>query len=371
MQLSGLAELYERPGPFLTAYLSPGAPDADAAKQLELRWRALADEARAQGADEATVEAVGGLLAARTSGAQAVGGAVVVATGGDVVYDAPLHGPVGRDAVRWSRLPDLAPAVRANAVSRHSLVAVIDRAGADLRIQDVSGAYQQEREVVGQDGGPLHKVPGGGWSHKRWQNAVDEAVGHNATQIAEEIQRLAARTRPAAIVLAGGVEARETVRRKLGPALEPLVSVTDHGGRDSEDDDHLRQAVVDIAAKTEHEVRSRLLDRFGEGRPAGLAVQGLELVVEAGRQGAIDVLLLAVDNVDAGLPPEAARAEATVTPDGMAPGAPPSEQLVDLADAIAVRAGALNSATAEVVYTDEAELTDGLGALLRFPLPSA
>lgn len=130
------------------------------------------------------------------------------------------------------------------------------------------GSRSNEREVVGDDG-PLHKAPGAGWSHKRWQNTVDEAVDDNATEVVAEIRSLAARL--------------SVFSRKIGAQLDELVSVTDRGGRDSEDGSQLQEAVTEIAQEAELAFRSKLLDRLAAGQNTGLAVEGLGDVVDAGR----------------------------------------------------------------------------------------
>lgn len=382
MWLSTLADIYETSGPYATVYFEPGDADQDAVKQVPLRWRALAEQLRGDGADEKTLAVLGNHLEETTPGTVATHGLVMVAANGELLHADELRGPVGGDQAALAPLPHLAPAVRANADVSRQLVAVIDRTGAEVRIRDVTGTSSYH--VVGDDH-PLHKPRGGGWSHRRIHSRVEETVERNVAHIAHEIGRLATGMRPSAIVLAGEVQAREGVHRRLNADLQPLVSVTTRGGRSPEDDTYLESAVRKIAAETEQSRRRELAGRLADGLGTGTTVSGLPDVLFALRQGAADVLLFGVDQSGDGRPaagadtpvaigpravdvaPSMDELRALPTPDGSGP----RSLTYDRADAAVVRAGAATDARAEVVPAGEIELTDGIGAILRFAIPAA
>ena len=58
MNLSLLRSLYERPGPWASAYLETSRNVQNADIEVELRWRALRESLVEQGADPSTVAAV-------------------------------------------------------------------------------------------------------------------------------------------------------------------------------------------------------------------------------------------------------------------------------------------------------------------------
>lgn len=382
MWLSTLSDIYAADGPFVTVYLEAGAPDQDARKHLELRWRALAEQLGADGVDARTLKAMGERVRETTPGVVASHGLVMVAAGGEVRFAEELRGPVGGDHAHLAPLPQLGPAVRANADVSRQLVAMIDRTGAEIRVRDVQRTATHR--VVGDDF-PLHKVRAGGLSHRRIHNRVEEAIDRNVTRIAHEIGRLAAATRPSAIVLAGEVQARESVHRRLGAELQPLVKVTAHGGRGADDNADLESAVSAIAEEVEQSRRQELVSRLTDGLGTGMTVHGLPDVLLALRQGAVDVLLFGIEQFDNGAAAAGADTRVAIGPGPLdvAPTMPELRkflgrtggQLPDLtydrADAAVVRAGASTAVRAEVVHTGEVDLSDSFGALLRFGVPAA
>lgn len=393
MHLSGLQEAYDHEGPFASAYLEGSQPSENAETREGLRWRELAERLRSEGAQDACVRAIGDRLEDEQAGKLAAEGMAAVAARGEVVFAAPLRGPLGGDRAHWSPLPDLGPYVRANADTRRQLTAVVDSAGADLAVRDVWG--YQLHHVEGQEH-PLHKVREGAWSHKRIQNKIEEVADRNAAMVANAIAQRVAETKPSAVILAGEVEARERVHRKLANALSRTVVVTDRGGRlpDGGVDGELDDAVREIAAEAARRSRSQLLERLGSGLGTGAAVQGLGPVMEALRAGAVEVLLFGLTDPDTGSVPERLEAPVAVGRDplhlaptrdelrelltGAGVGAHTEEPPIDAvpAESAIVRAGAACAADAEVIVPSRADvpdgvdLSEGVAALLRYPVPS-
>lgn len=381
MRLSRFADCYNYASPFATVYLEPGEVDEAAMKRVELRWRECAESLEAADTPARTVRALGERINDAAPGSVVSDGLVAVASEEQVIYTGELHGPVGGDRARWSYLPDLGPAVRANAGVSRQLIAVIDKEGADLRVRDVG---QRLLTTVSGEDHPLHQIRGAGWSQRNVQSRVAETVEHNAALVADEIERLAGQIRPAAIVLAGEVDARETVRRRLGADLESLLADPVAGGRGPEGAESLEAAVDEIAQRTERERREALQDQLAEGLGTGLSVQGLPEVLHALRLGAVETVLFAIENPDAGTPVAGVEGEVAVGPAPTEVAATVADLRAtlddqtefadalayDRADAAIVRAGAASGAEAEVVYADDVTLTDGVGALLRFPVPA-
>ncbi len=108
MDLGFLAPAYAASGPVATAYLDTTSAVEGAAAKIAARWRARREELAAQGADEATLEAMGE-AAGRDHGAGA--GQVLVGGGGRLLLDGRLPAPPRRETASWGPLPDVLPMV--------------------------------------------------------------------------------------------------------------------------------------------------------------------------------------------------------------------------------------------------------------------
>jgi hypothetical protein len=384
MRLSTLQQLYQRDGPRATAYLEPGVPDAQTPSSVELRWRRLADQLRGDGADEPTVQAMQELVTIPRRGQTAAEGLVVVASRGEVQFSGRLQGPVGGDQSRWAPLPALGPYVRANATARPAVIAIVDRAGADLVVRDLRRTAHRQSE--GQQH-PLHKVRGGGLAHKRIQNTVEEVSDRNARQVADELAGLVGEVDPSVIVLAGEAESRSRVLRHMPAALQPSVRTTDHGARGEGSSAEALHALDVLAEEVAETSRAALLDHLRAGLDGGTAAEGVVDVAAALRQAAVETLVFTVADPDTGTAPDSARQLVAVgaEPEQLASSVKELEYLItsggsadagdhgvwsDQLDAAIVRAGAATDATAVVVPRSAARLHDDIGAILRFPIPT-
>lgn len=387
MRAAALQSMYESTGPFATAYLEPTPPDANAEASLELRWRALAAELTEAGADSATVRAMTESALARRSGKQLESGAVLVARNGRVLFEdgldsAPGSSAVGADRARWSALPELGPYVRSKVGARRQVVAIVDRSGADFMVRDVGrGSRESSQHRTDGQQHPLHKVRGGGWAHKRIHNTVEEVSERNASQVVDELGRLAARTRPSVIVLAGDVEARSRVYARIPSQLRALVTTTEHGGRAAGSGDGLSAVLDQAIAEAEERERAAVVDRFESYLGTGSAVSGTGDVLAALRHGAVETLLYKVNDREIGAVPDELERTVAIGPEPLQLGESDDEVgalLRDKADAeiehdtldsAVLRACVATNAEIEVVDDLDAELPDGLGALLRFAIP--
>jgi hypothetical protein len=387
MRLSPLNRIFERTGPIVTAYLEPGVADANAETSVELRWRALAEQLVADGADEPTVEAAGKAVTDPPPGRTAAEGMVVVAAGGGVVFTDSLHGAVGGDHASWAALPHLAAYVRANADTRRYGVVVVDSAGADFVVRGApasghgEGGHGDEGHAqVRGDQRPLHKVRGGALSNRRMQNSVEETADRNAKLVADNIVRLVEAAKLSSVLLVGAVEARSRVVHHLPHGVQELVRTSDRAGS-GDVDAAAESALDDAVAEIERLIQEDLVERLRGRMSAGTGVEGAADVLQALRQGAVDTLLLTEEDPDNGNAPEASRQKVAIG-SGAAELASDAAELRRLftaggtadsdvsvseeaLDEALVRAGAASDAVAEVV-SGEAGLRDGVGALLRF-----
>ncbi len=391
MRLSPLNQIFERPGPIVTAYLEPGVADANSETSVDLRWRAVAEQLRADGADAATVEAAGKAVTGQPPGRTAAKG-TVVAAGGEVLLTDSLHGPVGGDHASWARLPHLAAYVRANADTRRYGVVVVDSSGADFVVRGApSGGHGEGSHGEGSHGEeghaeargeqrPLHKVRGSALSNRRMQNAVEETADRNAKLVADNIVRLVESAKLSSVLLVDAVEARSRVVHHLPHGVQELVRTSDRAGS-GDVDAEVESALDDAVAAIERLIQDNLVERLCGRMSAGTGVEGGAGVLQALRQGAVDTLLLTEEDPDNGTAPEASRRKIAIGA-GVAELASDAEELRRLytaagtadsdvsvdeeaLDEALIRAGAASDAVAEVVSA-EAGLRDGVGALLRF-----
>ncbi|GAA0239360.1 Vms1/Ankzf1 family peptidyl-tRNA hydrolase [Cryptosporangium japonicum] len=375
MELEFLSELAVRRGPFATVYLDASHNTPDAERRVDLSWRDARRDLASQGADEATLTA---LDKAVETAEPAVGpaGRVLVAAHGETLLDRSLPGPPLRIEARWSPLPHVMPLLAQYPDPLPYLVVVADRSGADVSAWAGPGEQLFADSVVGPDQYPLHKVPGGGWSALRYQHAVEVAWEHNAVAVAQEVTRVADAVRARLVVVAGDVRARSLLMDSLPPRVAEVAVSTESGSRADPsglDVDSL------VSARISSE-RSELLERLGAGYARDTAVQGLEAVVGALREGMVDTLVV-VDDPSSDLtlavgpdPLQLALREDVLAGYGV-------EARRDRADAAIVRALAASGGRLEVITYDRSpdedlnesaekppvEFTDGLAAIVRRP----
>lgn len=300
MELVTLRHVYEQEGPFATVCLEARVPGEDASKQVELRWRALRDRLHAAGAPAETLDTIESELGDATGHEQACG-RVLVAAGSAVLLDEEwdVEPGVGDDAF-WDPLPQLGTYVREAARSVSELVVIADQEGAQVRqyvVTEHPGPREVDTDVVeGSDHGGVHKPRHGALSHKRIHRRAEETLRRNAKDVVAHLNGVAAKFRPQVLVLAGGVQARTAVREQLSAELAELVVETERGGLAyNASDEALDEELVRIAGE---ETKRRAADRAARmeaGRTHGRAVQGDDAVVRAAERAAVETLLLEED----------------------------------------------------------------------------
>lgn len=345
MQLSALRPVYDDPGPFATVYLEGRSPGEDASEQLRLRWQALRKRLESSGASADAVQAIEASLQGGTAGEKQANGRVMVATDSGVVLDEPWDAALGAgDSAHWGPLPELGSYVREQARAVRELVVIASQEGARVR-QEVIAEQHEPREIAeetvrGRSVEGVHKPRRGALSHKQNQRRAEEATGRNAKDIAERVSTAAAKFDPRVVVLAGEVQGRTAVRDELPPALSGILVETGRGGPDEPGSD---EALLDELLRIANDKTTDQSDQHTQQLQAGLAhgnaVQGEQSVAKAAEAGAVDTLLLEYD-------------------------VPASREASLLKDC------AQSDSAAELV-ADGTGLTDGVGALLRWPLPGS
>lgn len=304
MELSPLRQVYAWEGPFATVYTEGRSPGEDAAEQTRLRWKAQRERLQKQGASEAAVEQIESLLMQATAGEAQVDGRVLVANESDVVLDAQWDAALGSgDAAHWTELPELGAYVRERVRSVRELVVIADQEGADV-FQEVIAKQHEPREmgseeVEGSASTGVHKPRGGALAHNQIQRHADENVARNAKDIVSHVSAVAERFEPRVLVLAGEVQARTAIREHLPPHLAENVIETDRGGRDrGASDESLTEELMRIAQDETERSMQHHAQRLESGLAHGQAAQGNESVARGAEMGAMETLLLE-DEVEA------------------------------------------------------------------------
>ncbi|CAM03321.1 hypothetical protein A8924_4440 [Saccharopolyspora erythraea NRRL 2338] len=374
MKLAFLQEIYRSPGPFATVYLDTSADAEDAGKAVELRWRAARDELAGRGVDEAVLSSLEERVGQhrQETGRRAQ---VLVADRTGVVFTGEMPGLPSELAsdehVSYGPLPHLMPYLQAREPRLPHVVAVVDHVGADLTVVPAEGEMST-RTVEGEDH-PVHKTHSAPEElQKHFQQSSEETWKHNAVKSADEITKAAEKISAEALVLAGEVQQRKLVRERLGKGVQEIVVETDAGARDR------KAAVEPLEAKIDEAVGSAVSARVDEvvglfeqerGRHSR-AVEGWEPTVEALQREQVQVLLWsksAHDVTDLSTGPRASQValdERPLRDMGV------EEITTAPASAALVRAVAGVDAELVVVEPGSVELTDGIGAVLRYPLAS-
>ena len=225
-----------------------------------------------------------------------------------------------------------------------------------------------EQEQVQGEHDVLHKIPGGGWSQRRYQARVEDSWQHNATDVANELANVIRRHKPELVFLCGDPQAMAALLDHAAPELRARIVELDTGGRAAGTSNAAEQKAIEDAV-FEHRTaeRRQLLDRLGGALAREQeAVQGLDDTIEVLRRGQVDELVLHDDPsstkhlVGGHRPVTLGRTAA----DARAAGAVDARQ--ERADAVLLGALVAADGGITLLHPLDMELTDGIGALLRW-----
>ncbi|MGP3966331.1 baeRF2 domain-containing protein [Streptomyces sp. 6N223] len=371
MKLSFLDPLYAAPGPVAGVYLDTSRDIDDPDHAIELRWRHLSDDLRAQGADDAAVAA----LASRVGSDRAVPGphgqALFATYDGRTVLAEELPEPPAHDTARVGEVPDALPLAVQHAPDIAYVAVTVGRehAGHAGHAEDPGDAG----EIVAtfQTGRwPMSRVAPGPVATRR---APAEDWPRAAARIADDAAELVRRAGAEAIVVGASERdawARGALVNRLPGRLRDRVVPVGAGaasagrallegelaavltGRLSEHDRH--QTDLFLAQRARHRTAS----------------EGMTAAVAALQRGQAQALLVS-------RPPRAGDRPMRPLWGGPEPThiAGSAEELRAFgvtvarerpADALLVRAAAGTSAELVIVPDTEPHMDDGVGVLLRY-----
>jgi hypothetical protein len=343
MQLAPLRTVYEANGPCATVYFEAGEPTENAAAQRDLRWRACRESLAEQGAPEGVLDALDVAVETEQPGElEALGQVLVAGADGVLLNEYWTSTGAGGDFAVYADRPELSAYIRHRAASSRMLVALVDSHGADLRLQTVSDvdppAVREHDEVTGGDRRNLHKPRGGNLSNRSIQRRVEEAAAHNAADIVARIRRQHARFRPDVLVLAGSTQPRQSVYDELPTPLRSIASEVKIDVA-SAGQDALDAELQSLGERLISDEERAAVDRLNTGLGRGEGLQGLDAALTAARQGAVETLMLARNE----LPTRHSKPEA---------------ELFEAASA--TDAGVL-------LLAPESDVQDGIAVILRYP----
>ncbi|GAA1622751.1 baeRF2 domain-containing protein [Georgenia ruanii] len=339
------------------------------------RWKDLRRGLEGQGADDATLEALGERI--RTiSKAAGKFGRVLVAARGEVLLDCTLSQPPAADEAIYDKGPHAFALARVADERVRYLLASVDRSGADLTLHESATALTARDGEVSVEGGhdELRKANVGGRSQRRYESRVEDSWERNAEAVAAELSRVVAERRPELLIVTGDIRARTLVVDALGREAREIAVVLEGGSRSEGAKPETFNARV-AAALEQYRLRRRedVLDKLRQLQGQdGPAVSGRDDVLAVLRRGQVGELV--ITETVAGPPSSLARKKLWVG-DGPLEIGLTEQDVIDLgataphqvrADLAVGRAALAQGAGITVADDASIGLADGVGALLRW-----
>ncbi|MDN4613063.1 Vms1/Ankzf1 family peptidyl-tRNA hydrolase [Leifsonia sp. F6_8S_P_1B] len=268
------------PGPWVTVLADVSRDLNDPKRTNDLRHRAILDSLLEQGATQADHDAVQQALAAEHHSPSPSARFLAVREGAVEVNQVLLTQIQGDGWGRVGNALDPLPLLARDAFDFDALLVEAERDGATIwhrrsEFSDLRETDPGERVEGATDS--LHKVPGGGWSHLRYQHHTEETWKHNEKEVAQRVSELVERFHPRIIVLAGDLRAVQLVRDALPSAATELLAAEPLEASAGDDREALFQRferlIADVAATDEYARTQRLFSRSeGESRTEALGI---------------------------------------------------------------------------------------------------
>lgn len=352
-------------GPYASVYFDDSHNTADAAAQMDLKWRSLREQLERQGADPAVTESI---EQAVTGAVPPVGrsGRAVVASPDGVLVNEHLIRPI-EPVVRVSALPYIVPVVEHGLDRPTYAVVIVDHEGGDITLYREGTAVS---DTVDGDAYPVHKASGAdtpGYGDP--QRTSEGARQQNIRAVASQLTTLVDDAKPEVVFVVGEVQSRSDLTAQLPERVASLVVDVNVGARHSGfDDADLRHEIDQEFQRRRVAAIDDVAQRFTAelGRGEGMATEGLHGVTAALRAGAVETLIIG----DVG--------DATVVAgDDLTTIAPNADVLSELGTAPgqtlradeALPMAAITTGAALIRTDERIDPADGVAAILRYALP--
>lgn len=392
MDLQWLTPAVEAEGPVASVTMDVSRGDASGGYEVDVRWRDLRRQLEEAGAPQEVVAAVEERITAPSGQADNEGGTgrTVVAGTGGVVLDLLLPEAPQRDEATWGPVAHLLPAIRAAAGSTRYLLVEADRQGADITVAVGSGVTAARPEggdaVVGEtsdtestttsgaDDNIIHEVPVGGTGDYTNRHRVEDSWEHNAAAVAKDVDDLVSAHRPEVVLVTGETKELTMIREHLGERAASLLKEVPGGGRSQGvKEETFRAAIGEALAEVRAQALQELFASYTQARGKDAdGADGFDAVVSLLQRGQVQEVLLRDD--------PSSTFRLWIGPSPLQLGQS-REDLLEMgvgepvevrADDAIVRAVVGSSAGLTLVpgtrqdETDELELADGIGAVLRW-----
>jgi hypothetical protein len=297
--LADIRELARPFDPVASVYLGlrSAEPTPDTEEDLLLRWRALAARLAAQGADAATIGAIGRHVADQPIWPTEY---AVFAVDGAVRFAQALPGGPRMDRARFGAPAELIPLLAWRQRRPPFVVVVTDRTGADITAVPRGAVTGETVTVVGPDDELDRKAPRGR-SQPRHERRAEDTWQHNAGAVARAATAAIRQVGGQLLLLAGDVRAVQLLRERLPSVARRAIQVRElPGGRSPDGSAAARQAAIERALGEYADAQcADLLNRFvSEWRPGGNVVEGLPATAAALAEGRVHTLLVGDDPDD-------------------------------------------------------------------------
>lgn len=373
MDLDFLKSLYENAedraaAGYVSVYVDTSPATENAAKELELRWRAGREGLAAEGVGDPALDAVGRHL---TGGKPTAPGQAVFAHGGMVRLTAALPRPPRQEISCYAALPHVMPLLAQLTPQIPHVRVGAERTGG--RVLTVSAAGAAATSTITGQTWPVHKTSRQA-DYSR-QRSTEETWAENGKLLADAVTRAAEQVRAEFVVVGGDEWERSVLLGLLPTALRDSAVVVD---REVDPDGAAFTAAAEAERVQRADQHSRArLDEFRAWMhepdvTVRRAVEGLDATLAALRDGLASDVLVSDDPAGDG-----AADQAAWIGHGVADVATTREQLtqrgvddpvMDRADAALARAACGTGATLSFMPGDEDLPAGWVGALLRAPL---
>jgi hypothetical protein len=272
-------------------------------------------------------------------------------------FDAPrlIVGPV----------PHIYPLVKLADQAPRYAVCVADSHAARVVVCGLGGVLSEQDFLAPE---PIDRTRVAGWAEVRYQSRVDDHMAKNAREIVEKLTAIAAAHEVDYVILAGDEPFLSELRNSLTPAIRELVIEAERIPLEA-DAREILERTIEVVRRTEVEDSRRLADTvLDRWRAGGLAVAGLDPVIEALNGESVDVLLLhASFDGEAGWQCPQCRVLGRAPAPGACPFcSQPAPEGVDLREAMVRRAERVGRSVEIVEEHEDLAALDGVGATLRY-----
>jgi len=354
--LEDLRDLVTTGGPCLTSYVAFEPATESLAEEVRLRWQARRDELADAGAAEEALAVVDDAIDGAHREAEGI--CVVVPSGAKPLVDL-LPWPPAEDAA-WGPVPALRPLLALRQRRVPHVVALVDRAGADLRVR--RGHREVAATSVEGDDHPIREVSGGGWSHRRFQQRAEETWQQNMDEVAAELVRVVERSDARIVAIGGDERAVGLLTERLPEAMRDRVHRIGVTRAADGSEAHLDEQVDAELDRWTDEQLDRALDLYDEELgQRDRATSGAAATLAALREARVAVLIVPDGGDDrkawvGATPDQIATSAGDLTVSGDAVPVP----LLDGAVAAALASGA------DIRVVAPGERPGEMGALLRW-----